>query len=379
MKPLTWSQVSAFRLSRNHLVDSDAADLTAVCRDVCGIQAQIMNAARTALWARMHSLKPGEVDRALNESRALIKTMSMRQTVHLLASDDFPIYVAALKRSRAGAILRIMARVDVTEADADRLRQVVLDALDREPMTQQELTARVKPAVSPRVRKWMELVWSPFRLQLVEGLICYGPDRGSQVTFVRVDRWLPRRRKVAEHEAKQILLRRYLGAYGPATLRDFCHWSGIPSKEAKPVWDTLGEEMVELSIEGHRASILRKDFKELRGAGFRQPVLRLAPGFDPYLLAHAQKDHLVSDKYYKRVYRNQGWISPAVLLNGRVIGIWSIARGKASAATRALEIESFEKLSRSTRDLIEAESASLGAFLQASLRVSFHAQKNVTP
>lgn len=95
----------------------------------------------------------------------------------------------------------------------------------------------------------------------------------------------------------------------------------------------------------------------------REPVLRLLPGFDPYLLAHAEKDHLVDGVFYKRVYRNQGWISPVVLMNGRIIGIWSAARrGKGSA----FEVELFQKASKTTRAKIEEETESLGRFLGTS-------------
>lgn len=379
MKPLNRLQVAAFRLSRHHLADRSRADLVAVCRDVCGIQAQVMSAARTALWARIHELKPARIDAALCESRALVKTSCMRQTLHVLPAEDFPIYISALKQSRIEALRRTMSKFEVTEKDADQLNEAVLEALAPGPMTQRELAARVKPIVGKSIRSWMEHVWSVFRLPLVEGLICYGPDQGAQVTFVRVDQWLPRLRSVAPREANQILLRRYLGAYGPATVKDFSHWSGIPGKEAKPLWESLNDELIEVSIEDNKASMLREDCRQLLDRNLRRPLLKLLPGFDPYLLAHAEKDHLVSNHHYKRVYRNQGWISPVVLLDGRVIGIWSVARrGKASShpvrtALRggpSLEIELFEKISRTAREKIEEEAASLGAFLQMPLQVS---------
>ncbi len=44
--------------------------------------------------------------------------------------------------------------------------------------------------------------------------------------------------------------------------------------------------------------------------------------FDPFLLAHATKGHLVERKYYKRVYRPQGWISPVVMRGGTIVGVW---------------------------------------------------------
>lgn len=355
-----WSQVSAFRLARHHFLDQRPADLVTICGDVCGIQAQLMSAARLAFWARNHSLTQPEVDSALSRGRTLVRTSAMRQTLHMLLAAEFSIYITALKRSRIEAIRRGASRLGVTEKDLDQLNQTVVDALGRGPATKSELTEQVRAMAGKRMRDWMDRFWSVIRPAIVEGLVCYGPDRGTEATYVRADQWLPRQRQVSEQEAKQILLRRYLGAYGPATLQDFSKWSGISMTEAAPLWRALDGEFIDVSIGDKKAWLLRGDREQLLNASLREPVLRLLPGFDPYLLAHADKDHLVDRAFYKRVYRNQGWISPVVLLNGRIIGVWSIER----AGKRArFDLELFEKVSKATRAMIEEESLSLIEFV----------------
>src|SRR5260370_33151864 len=94
------SQVSAFRLARHYLDDKSKADITAVCRDVCGVQAEVMSAAHMQLWARMHNLTRADIDSALYKNQTLVKTNCMRATLHILEATDYPIYIAALKRSR---------------------------------------------------------------------------------------------------------------------------------------------------------------------------------------------------------------------------------------------------------------------------------------
>jgi hypothetical protein len=355
-----WPQVSAFRLARHHFLDQQPTDLVTICTDLCGVQAQVMSAARAAFWARNHTLEQSDMISALNESRTLVKTSCMRQTLHLVAAAEFDVYIGALKRSRVEAVRRVTSRFGVTERDTDSLNEAIVDALSRGPMTQRELNPEVKTKANKRVRAWMDRVWSVFKLALAEGLVCYGPDRGKEVTLVRVDQWLPHHRQVPEQEAKQVLLRRYLSAYGPATLPDFSRWSGISMKEATPIWKDLDGDLAEVSIEGKKASVLREDHEPLLSARLREPVIRLLPGFDPYLLAHVEKDHLVDREFYKRVYRNQGWISPVVLSNGRVIGIWSVVgRGKGAA----FEVELFQKTSKIAQARIKQEAASLETFL----------------
>jgi uncharacterized protein YcaQ len=365
------TQVSAFRLTRHHFGDRRATNLAAASKNVCGIQAQVMSAAELALWARVQDLTRAEIQSALYESRTLVKTSAMRGTLHLLPTADFSIYISALKKSRLRDMRRVMSRSGVTEKEADRVTEAVVEALRSGVMTRRELTGRILSLklVSKKAQAWFEQGWwGVVRQAMVEGLICYGPDQGQDVTLVHVDQWFMKQEEVAEQEAQRLLLRRYLSAYGPATLRDFSKWTGIPTKEVKPAWKSLEDELVAVSVADQTRWILREDYDHLRNSRLSGHSLRLLPNFDPYMLAHAEKDHLVDARHYKRVYRIAGWISPVVLLDGRVVGIWSYAR---RGRRVSFEIEPFEKFSRTIRTRIEEEAGSLGDFLEASWEMRF--------
>jgi hypothetical protein len=220
-----------------------------------------------------------------------------------------------------------------------------------------------------KVKAWMDRVSSPFSPALTEGLICYGPDRGKETTFVRVDQWLPRHKAISEQESKRVLFRRYLNAYGPATPQDLSYWSGMPMKETRgEVLGLLDGELAAVDIGGKEALILTDDHDELIESRPAKDSVRLLPGFDPYMLGHADKSPLLGPEHYKRVYRNQGWISPVVLLNGGVAAIWShTRRGK----KLSIEIEPLRPISKKIRSLIEEEASSLGAFLDFACELVF--------
>ena len=361
-------QVAAFRLARHHLLAPKGKDPVAVCRDVCGIQAQLMTAARMNIAARTRGLSPAVIEAALWQERTLVKSLAMRQTVHLLPASEFHVYADAIRRSRVAAVVRIMERLRITPADREALLRAILETLEAGPMAKGELTRRIRPRVSSRVRAWMDRVWNAARLALVEGLICYGPDRGQQVTFVRVDRWLPAHRAVAPQEAARRLLLNFLRAYGPATLRDFSKWSGIPVAEARPAWDAALDELAEVNVAGRPGWLLRGDVKELRNAAFDGPTVSLLAAFDSFLLAHAEKEHFLDPRHYKRVYRNQGWVMPVVLANGIAVALWKHAIGR---GRMLISIEPFGPLARAVRLGIEAEAGNLGRFLGAEPEVTF--------
>jgi uncharacterized protein YcaQ len=361
-----WAQVHAFRLRRHHFTDT--ANLTTICRDVCGIQAQAMFAARIALWSRAHDLTNGDIDTAIWKKRSLVRTSVMRQTLHLLTAADFPIYIAALRRSRVAAIWRLMSKFDIALHEVDALNQATLDALADGPLTQQALKQRVAPSLGKNMRAWMDRIWSIFRMAVVEGLICYGPSSGSQGAFVRTDQWLPKQRKISERDAQHAMLRGFLRAYGPATLRDFAKWTGFGMPDAKAVWTRHWDEMLEVDVDGHRASILRNDLRVLRESSLREPIVRLAPSFDPYMLAHSSKDHYLEPAHYKKVYKSAGWLAPVVLVDGRVAGIWSSERVNKCLL---IDIDPFEKMPKKIRSAIEHEAEQLGVFLELPAEIKF--------
>jgi hypothetical protein len=362
--------ISRFRLGRHHLLDEPPADAVTICRDICGVQAQVMSSAFLQLWARNHAITRADVETALWQRRTLVKTSLMRQTLHLIPADEFPVYIAALKPSRMAGALRVMAKFGIVRDEADALTAIIMDALSSGPLGRPAITAAVRPRVSKRVRSWMENVWSIVRIPVAEGLICYGRGESKEISFIRVDRWLAdlKAKSISETEAQCALFRRYLRAYGPAAPADFSHWAGIPMQQAKSLPALLASELEEIPGEKKTCFLLREDVSALNRRSGKQNCIRLLPSFDTYLLAHRAKDHLLSTNHYKRVYRNQGWISAVVLINGGVAGVWSY---KLEGKKLLVEIEPFGRFSPTVRSAIKREAERLAMFFARDLECHF--------
>lgn len=366
--------IARFRLLRHHLLDEGRLDPVTICRDVCGVQAQVMSSAFLQLWTRNHSLTRSEIEEALWRSRTLVKTSLMRQTLHLVPTDEFHIYIAALKSSRIAGAKRVMARFAISSEEGEGLTPLILEALSSGAQGRSAIRSALRPKVSKRVRAYMDAVWSALRLPIAEGLICYRCGEGNEVSFIRVDQWLPhlKRMKISETEAQLALFRKYLRAYGPATPRDFAHWAGIPMPQAKALPVFLAAELEEVSGDQKGAFLLREDvaaFEEAKNESRnKEKCVRLLPSFDTYLLAHRTKEHLLSVQHYKRVYRNQAWISPVVLIDGAVAGVWSY---KIKGKQMLVEVALFEKVLRRERAEIVNEAECLGRFFDRELTCRF--------
>jgi hypothetical protein len=143
-------------------------------------------------------------------------------------------------------------------------------------------------------------------------------------------------------------------------------------KDCQAIHDCIRDDLAEVNVGNVTCFLLRGDYKEFVESAPSKGRVRLLPHFDPYLLAHAEKEHLLASIHYKRVYRNQGWISPVVLVDGKVTGVWSY---KMQGRTLLIQIEPFAKLSRAIRGAIEQEAASLAAFFDRTLAIEFGGSK----
>ncbi len=370
MISLSWMQAAAFRLRRHHLARrAPPGSLVMAVRDVCGVQAQLMSTARVALWARVQELTSEDVERALWQERTLVKVWCMRGTVHLLPAADLPVYVGALRQSRLREERRWLDRRGVSPREAEAMVEAVLKALDGGPLTRRELSEQVVGLLGPKAEQWVGHSWGGVVKQAVlRGLICFGPDRGREITFVRRDQWLPELGDLPVEETETTLLRRYLRSYGPATPQDFAAWTGMRVKEARAVCERLEDEAVEVTVEDSAGWLLRQDLGLIQEGAIDDLPVRLLPSFDSYLLGHRDKNHLVDEAHYKRVYRKAGWLSPVILVDGRVAGIWS---HKKQGRRLSLTVEPFGEMSRAVRRGIETEAEELARFSGATCELVF--------
>lgn len=356
-------QAAAFRLQHQHLAgDRSNASILDVVRDSAGIQAQVQSAAEMAVWTRRRRTTRQEVRSALWDTRELVKTSAMRLTLHLIPAADLPVYIAAMRPASRAVLARWQRRLKITGTHVRIMIDTVLDALADGALPQQELVTRAKRRAPKGLRAWLDHAWSAVRPAVIEGAIVYGPPRGAEATFVRADRWLGTQAEMTVEAARAELLRRFLRGFAPATAHDFAKWSGMKVSEARTVVAAIEAELAPVIVDGAAGWIMSNHTDALRRATLDVDTIRLLGPFDSFLLAHATKEHLVDARFYKRVYRAQGWISAVVLRGSTIIGTWT----QTSERRRiTFDVELFRRQPAAVRRAIEDEVAALSAFLGA--------------
>lgn len=346
-----------------------------VASRICGLHAQIMSSAELSLWARVDGIKKGDVQQALWTDRALVKSWMVRGTLHLLPASDFSLWQASLSTYDQYLKPHWLKNFGVTHDDIIRLIAAIREALDGEMLTRNELASRVgRITGSPELGNKLLQSWGVLlKPATYLGYLCFAPNAGQNVRFTRPDHWIPGYALVDPEHALAETTRRYFAMNGPAAVEEFAHWAGLPPAQAKKRIEALGEELTAVDLEGSRTYILREQAKELRKTAF-EGVVRLLPAFDQYVISASRQsaNYLPEGVSRSVVYRPQGWISPVLLVDGRMEGLWSHTK---TARRIEVKLYPFRKLANRVRVRAEEEADRLADFFGTP--VDFKTQKTV--
>lgn len=162
---------------------------------------------------------------------------------------------------------------------------------------------------------------------------------------------------------------RFLDAYGPATEADFARWWGVPPADGRRALRPLAADLVDVDLDGVRTWVTAAGADGIAAARPLRGHVRLLPGFDTYVFApHGHRRHTWPEGRHDRISRAAGWITPALVVDGRVAGVW--AHGRRAGAVR-VEIEAFAPPAARVRKAAEAQAAAYEALLGGPVEVAW--------
>jgi hypothetical protein len=343
---LTLRELNRATLARQLLLERRRVSVVRAVERVACLQAQWPPAPYVGLWSRLEGFRRPALDRPLTDQR-VVKATLMRATLHLVSRRDYPTFLSAVHGGEAPLLRpeavaygeRVTPAVREFLADGPRSRTEVFELLQR------------SHGFDPNhPTPWG--VWFAIRTR---GHVVHAPESalwnaGTRMRFVALEEMRLPDPVVARVE----LVRRYLGAFGPATRADIADWSGLRVKDLAPAIEALEPLRRFRTEEG-------KELLDLPRAplppGDTPAPVRFLPKWDSLLLGHRDRRRVMTDELRKAVIATNGDVVQTFLVDGVVAGSWGLSSGR-------VRLEPFEPIPRRAARELKEEAAKLEAFLR---------------
>jgi hypothetical protein len=338
-RTLSERELNRALLARQLLLERAELSLPRALERVGGLQAQYAPSSYIGLWSRLAGFERDDLRRAL-ERRAVVQGTLMRVTIHLVSARDYPLFTEGIRqhrrewwikahrgRAEKRKVVAAARRVRSLLAEGPRRRGDLVEHLDADNVTWNG------------VGLWLDLVrvppsgtWEQRRADL----------------YATADEWLGPS-DVTPTQGVDHLVRRYLGGFGPASLKDVANWAGLPASVLAPAVERLE---VRRFRDENGTELLDLPRAPLPAADTPAPV-RFLPTWDATLLAHARRTQILPERYRPIVFNTRTPHSMSTfLVDGRVAGTWKYERGR-------IQLEPFERLSREARRELAEEAERL--------------------
>jgi len=280
------------------------------------VQSQDYAGAKWAIAQRTTGLTDSLIDTAFNAGK-ILRTHLMRPTWHFVTPEDIR-WMLALTAPRVHAGNGFMYRqLELDRATIRKSYTALEEALQgNKNLTRTELALEFEKAGI--IAQGQRLSYFMMSAEL-DGIICSGPRRGKQFTYVLLEERAPRVRKLSRDEALAELARRYFSTRGPATLQDFTWWSGLTMADANKAI-----EMVKFQF--GREVIGKKHYwydSSVSPAKEKSPTAHLLPNYDEYFIGF--KDRSAIGKIIRQLNldpNNPAFIAHIIIIDGQIAGGW---------------------------------------------------------
>lgn len=338
-------------LARQFLTGRTSLPVVEVIERLVAMQAQEPNWPYVGLWTRVSGFRHDDLT-ALLHDRSAVRSTLLRRTQHLASSNDFRWLRPTIQPIVDSALRSPYYTEKITGLDLDQLVEAGRELLADRTLTRRQFsrlfTERYPGRHGGRLASAVELK---------DPMVHPPPDSAwgrwgtpASVTVAFADAWTGQ--PLATERQPEAMIRRYLAAFGPASVRDMQTWSGVT--RLREVVDGLRPTLRVFRTEQGTELF---DLPEASLADDDTPApVRFLPAFDNAVLGHADRTRIISDEDRRRVCPGQAWVAPTFVVDGFVRGSWSLKNS-------ALTLTPFRPLSRADTSALLAEAEFLLPFI----------------
>jgi len=352
--------VNAWLLHKQHLTDeAKTDDIVQIARDIYGLHATGPTTPYVSLFARARDFTRNKLDEQLYVKRTLGKIRCVRTTVHVLPRETIPIAFAATKGIVEPNSEDFCRHLGITKEQYEDASREILGILKGTGLS----TLQIKKQLGAKLNA------SPIvNLMCDQGLLMRGQSgrgwKSNTHTYYLFSDYFPEMNlnAVDQAQARELTVRQYLAAYGPATVKDISWWSGFSITEVRRILKRLEHETTEVVIPELKGTylMLAADEAAMRSLEFSdKPVVNLLPASDPYLMGYKERERYLDYKYYELVFDRSGNGTSTILIDGRVVGVWDFSE----VPKPTVKLFLFHKLERKLLRAVESRARAMGKFM----------------
>ncbi|MEO8197101.1 MAG: winged helix DNA-binding domain-containing protein [Thermoanaerobaculia bacterium] len=340
-------------LARQMLLERADVPVEVAVARLAGMQAQIARPPYLGLWTRLAGFERAALSVALH-ARRVVRATAWRGTLHLLTDDDLLHFRGALQPMLSRGMQSIL-RNRVETFDMEELLAAARTFFAAKPATfdaaRAHLAARF-PVADERAMGYAVRTHLPL-VQVPDGSAWGFP---AAADFALADEWLGRAIPAGSDGLPE-LVRRYLAAFGPASVPDAQNWSGIGG--LRSTFDALRPALVTFRDARGRELF---DLADAPRPDEETPApVRFLPEYDNLVLGHDDRSRMVAEAQRPRLVTKNLQVPATFLVDGFVAGTFRVERKKKTAT---LTLTPFDKLAKRDLRALEAEGAALLAFAE---------------
>jgi hypothetical protein len=333
VRRLTQRELNRAVLARQRLLERSRDPLPRVLERMGALQAQYAPSMYIGLWSRVDGFERDALTAAL-ERRSVVQGTLLRSTIHLVSRRDWWPFAVAVRSARRSWWLRV-ARTGRTEDDMVRSAAALREHLRDGPLPRKAIEELVGKDAFGGIGLWIDLVRAP-----PSGTW----ERRRADLFAHAESWVGPC-EASEEDGLELLARRYLGAFGPASVAQFADWAGLRITIARPVLESVASRRF---VDEAGAELLDLPRAPLPDPDTPAPV-RFLPTWDATLLGHARGAGILPEEHRPRIFSTKMPQSlPTYLVDGRVAGAWRHDDGR-------IVLDPFERLDAADRRALEEE------------------------
>ena len=318
--------------------------------NLIGIQAQYSQFAMLSIYNRTTNCTLSKIG-DLGKNFKLIYSWGQRVTLHMYVIEDWK-FINNIYGQRVNWIKNNIDNYEIKLVDI--LEKIDVLGKSKKYLSKIEIMNVINHYNSKELMKWGGILVEACLNNLLIGVVL----EKNKKLYVHKS-WINNYEYKNLDNNILILLKRYYQNYGPASINDFKHWSGLNKKDFISDFELLKKDLVSLKVDDEILYMFKEDYKKYSNQNYVNSKIVMLGKFDPLMVSYSNKEWIVDKDHIKTIWGKGGQIAAVIIINNRVVGLWKY---KLIKETMTFYITTFKKLSKTSKKQINIQCKKISKF-----------------